>query len=78
MEVVYEPFEHGRDSAATRSAEQSTIFVEAYEADLVVLRRWEEFHEKALGFALSWGAYACRGSGAGKARSLDPPSPRRH
>ena len=32
------------------------MFVEAHKAELVVLRRWEEFHEKALGFRPSWGA----------------------
>jgi hypothetical protein len=35
------------------------MLVEAYEAELVVLRQWEEFHEKALGFMPSWNSYAC-------------------
>jgi hypothetical protein len=39
--------------------ERESILVEAYEAELVVFRRWAEFHEMALGFAPSWGSYAC-------------------
>jgi hypothetical protein len=30
-----------------------------YEAELVVLRRWEEFHREKLGFMPSWHSYAC-------------------
>jgi len=38
---------------------RESILVEAYEAELVVFRRWEEFHEKALGFTPSWGTHSC-------------------
>ena len=40
-------------------AERESVLVPAHEAELVVLRRWSEFHEKALGFRPSWEAYAC-------------------
>jgi hypothetical protein len=33
--------------------------VEPYEAELLVLQRWEGFHSKALGFTPSWEAWAC-------------------
>jgi hypothetical protein len=29
---------------------RESVLVEAYEAELVVLRRWEEFHREKLGF----------------------------
>jgi hypothetical protein len=35
------------------------VLVEAYEAELVVLRRWEEFQEKAPRFTPSWEAWPC-------------------
>jgi hypothetical protein len=35
------------------------VLVEAREAELLVLQRWEEFHRKALGFTPSWEAWAC-------------------
>jgi hypothetical protein len=35
---------------------RESVLVEAYEAELVVLRRWETFHDKALGFRPSWDA----------------------
>ena len=38
---------------------RESVLVEAYEAELVVLRRWEEFHREALGFAPSWESYVC-------------------
>jgi hypothetical protein len=31
---------------------RESVLVEAYEAELIVLRLWEEFHRKALGFVL--------------------------
>jgi hypothetical protein len=37
-------------------AECESILVEAYEAELVVLPRWEEFHRDALEFGPSWEA----------------------
>jgi hypothetical protein len=37
------------------SAERESVLVEAGEAELLVFRRWEEFHRKALGFMPSWG-----------------------
>jgi hypothetical protein len=40
-------------------AERESILVEACEAELVVLRRWVEFHKEALGFTPSWDAYVC-------------------
>jgi hypothetical protein len=51
----------GLTRVITRSSwdRRESVLVEAYEAELLVLRRWEEFHEKALGFAPSWEAYAC-------------------
>ena len=39
----------------TRVITRSSWDVDAYEAELVVLSGWEEFHEKALGFTPSWG-----------------------
>jgi hypothetical protein len=33
---------------------RESVLVEAGEAELVVLRRWSEFHQKALGFAPRW------------------------
>ena len=32
---------------------------EAYEAELVVLRRWEELTREALGFTPSWESSSC-------------------
>jgi hypothetical protein len=40
-------------------SERESLLVDAREAELVVLRRWEEFHENALGFAPSWESWAC-------------------
>jgi hypothetical protein len=37
-------------------AERESVLVEAYEAELLVLKRWSEFHEQALGFRPSWDA----------------------
>jgi hypothetical protein len=31
------------------------VLVEAGDAELLVLRRWAEFHREALGFMPSWG-----------------------
>jgi hypothetical protein len=33
--------------------------VEAYKAELLMLRRWEEFHREALGFTPSWESCWC-------------------
>jgi hypothetical protein len=41
----------------TSWAKRESVLVEAYEAELVVLRRWEEFHREKLGFMPSWEAY---------------------
>jgi hypothetical protein len=35
-------------------AERESVLVEAYEAESLVFRRWEEFHRKALGCQPSW------------------------
>jgi len=43
----------------TSWAKRESVLVEAYEAELVVLRRWEEFHREKLGFMPSWEAYEC-------------------
>jgi hypothetical protein len=40
-------------------AKRESILVEAYEAELLVLRRWEKFHREALGYTPSWETYAC-------------------
>jgi hypothetical protein len=34
------------------------VVVEAQEAELLVLKRWSEFHRETLGFAPCWGTYA--------------------
>jgi hypothetical protein len=38
---------------------RESVLVEAYTAELLVFRRWEEFHREALGFTPSWKAWAC-------------------
>jgi hypothetical protein len=38
---------------------RESVLVEAYEAELVVLRRWEEFHREKLGFMPSWESRSC-------------------
>jgi hypothetical protein len=45
----------GLTRVITRSSwdRRESVLVEAYEAELVVLRRWEEFHREALGFTPS-------------------------
>jgi len=40
-------------------ARRESVLVEAYGAELIVFRRWEEFHRAALGFMPSWESYAC-------------------
>jgi hypothetical protein len=35
------------------------MLVEAYEAELLALKRWSEFHREALGFTPSWESCAC-------------------
>jgi hypothetical protein len=37
-------------------AERESVLVEAWKAELLVLRRWKEFHREALGFMPSWDA----------------------
>jgi hypothetical protein len=39
--------------------DRESILTRPYEAELLVLERWSEFHRKALGFMPSWGSYAC-------------------
>ena len=39
--------------------ERESILVDAREAELVVLRRWVDFHERMLGFQPIWGTHAC-------------------
>ena len=53
----------GLTRVITRSSwdERESVLVKAGEAELFVFRRWEEFHEKALGFMPSWEAWACWG-----------------
>jgi hypothetical protein len=48
----------GLTRVITRSSSDGheSVLVEAYEAELLVLQRWEEFHKRALGFAPSWKA----------------------
>jgi hypothetical protein len=38
----------------TSWSDRESLLVDAREAELVVFRRWMEFHEKALGFAPCW------------------------
>ena len=35
-------------------AERESLLVDAREAELVVFRRWEDFHREQLGFRPSW------------------------
>ncbi len=46
-------------------AERESVLVEAGEAELLVFRRWEEFHREALGYRPSWGTYAFAAGSAG-------------
>jgi hypothetical protein len=39
--------------------DRESLLVDAREAELVVFRRWIEFHREALGFEPSWESYAC-------------------
>jgi hypothetical protein len=41
------------------SDERESELVEAYEAELLVLEQWAEFHRRVLGFAPSWESYVC-------------------
>jgi hypothetical protein len=61
----------GLTRVITRSswAERESVLVEAREAELLVFRRWEEFHDKALGFRPSWG---CTRAEATRRGSLSP------
>ena len=38
---------------------RESVLVEAYAAELLVFRRWEEFHREALGLTPSWGTHSC-------------------
>ena len=44
---------------------RESVLVEAYAAELLVFRRWEEFHREALGYRPSWGIYAFAAGNAG-------------
>ena len=46
-------------------AESESVLVEGGEAELLVFRRWEEFHREALGYRLSGGTYAFAAGSAG-------------
>jgi hypothetical protein len=35
------------------------LLVDTREAELVVFRRWQEFHREVLGFTPSWESYVC-------------------
>jgi hypothetical protein len=39
--------------------ERESGLVEAYEAELLVLEEWAEFHRRVLGFDPSWESYVC-------------------
>lgn len=39
--------------------ERENLLVDAKEAELVVFRRWQEFHRQALGFTPSWESHEC-------------------
>jgi hypothetical protein len=39
--------------------ERENVLVGAKEAELVVFRRWQEFHRQALGFTPSWESHEC-------------------
>jgi hypothetical protein len=41
------------------SHERESVLFESFEAELVVLRRWAEFHRRRLGFPPSWDSHAC-------------------
>ena len=40
-------------------SERESILVRASEAEVVVVRRWSEFHKKVLGFPPSWPEASC-------------------
>jgi hypothetical protein len=40
-------------------AERESVLIEAGEAQLLVLRRWKEFHGEVLGFMPSWDSHSC-------------------
>ena len=40
-------------------SERESLLVDAREAELVVLRRWVEFHREVLGFGPSWESWTC-------------------
>jgi hypothetical protein len=39
--------------------ERESLLVDARDPELVMFRRWQDFHREALGFTPSWGSYAC-------------------
>jgi hypothetical protein len=51
----------GLTRIVTRSSsdERESALVEAYEAELLVLEEWAEFHRRLLGFDPSWQSYVC-------------------
>jgi len=51
----------GLTRIVTRSSwqERESLPVEAYEAELMVLEQWAEFHRRVLGFDPSWQSYVC-------------------
>jgi hypothetical protein len=51
--------QHAEILARSLQEWQASVLVEAYAAELLVLRRWEEFHREALGFMPSWNSCAC-------------------
>jgi hypothetical protein len=57
----------GLTRVITRSSwdERESVLVEGGEAELLVFRRWEEFHREALGYRPSWGTYAFAAGNAG-------------
>ena len=51
--------QHAEILARSLQEWQASVLVEAYAAELLVLRRWEEFHREAPGFMPSWNPCAC-------------------
>jgi hypothetical protein len=51
----------GLTRIVTRSSwhERESAPVEAYEAELLVLEQWAEFHRRVLGFDPTWESYVC-------------------
>ena len=51
----------GLTRIVTRSSwqERESAPVEAYEAELLILEQWAEFHRRVIGFDPSWESYVC-------------------